>query len=954
MARKTQKSAPNLLDLLSKMAPEGVVGPALRDRARPTLARDQFQLERLEIENLWSYRRAFLQFEPGITVIAGANGSGKSSLLESIFFALYGSEARHVIGRSLEEILRIGTETGSVKLRFLHSGQRYTAQIALRRQRANTKSERDGCQLICDDGPVWVGVENVIAEIERLFGMDREGFANCVYVRQGEIDRLIRADRKTREQMLDGLLGLYKLDLFVSPRSKEAQRALNRQADLTDERVARLRREIDALEREELGKQKLQLSQQIEALQAELETLDEHRTDAYKLLQSYDDSLKQFAQASRELQQTESELAEKQRRLAQRESERKEFEKELEDLSGQHQKTVLLVKTGLQRWELDLQGVLGSLEQATTFAEVAWVPTALAECQAQIESQRAKVQEAREQMARLAAERTQRERTVARLQEQYDELMRAAAREEEQIKDAEAELAALHAVQVSHEQALTESLRELTKEAHILGAQIPETLEGLDTRAVANLRASWARELTALEGQYEQAKRAVFETRAHCDALRRELTQKQKLLAEGRCPTCGQSVLLEHLAESLGSLERQLAELESLVQQEERELQGIEEKLALWKRVQTHLDQLVLESGRLEGRRSESMLKRTALEGAYERRQGLQTQMADLKKQMETEARTIAAQQAEHERLHPLVQELSRQINRLLDDQQKLEKIKGEIENLLRLREQWREKQAARKTLLESLNELRGDLARLHDRRVQLQERLQGQAEIESKRTQVQELLADLDKQRAAVQERYDQLAQARGVVQGRLEQLERLQQEMTQVLHEQEALEKLKSELAEIVSVYQTTKVELRKRNLEALNYYFNEFFSLMDSGDSYSRVTVRDDYEIEVELKNGRKLNPSLMSGGERALTNIALRCAIHQVLAKAVRRMPLILDEPTIYLDRDRVHRLQFLLEDLGRRVGQVIVVSHEVGLVEGADHEYRTEKGSDNISTLYKVR
>jgi exonuclease SbcC len=211
-----------------------------------------------------------------------------------------------------------------------------------------------------------------------------------------------------------------------------------------------------------------------------------------------------------------------------------------------------------------------------------------------------------------------------------------------------------------------------------------------------------------------------------------------------------------------------------------------------------------------------------------------------------------------------------------------------------------------------------------------------------------------LDTERAALQERYDHLAQARGIVQGRLEHLKRLHDDFSRVAHEHEEMRKLVTELEEIVSVYQTTKVALRKRNLEALNYYFNEFFALMDSGDSYSRVAVRDDYEIEVELKNGRTINPSLMSGGERALTNIALRCAIHQVLAKAVRRMPLILDEPTIYLDRDRIHRLQFLLEDLGRRIGQVIVVSHEVGLVEGADHEYRTEKGSDNISIIYKVR
>jgi DNA repair exonuclease SbcCD ATPase subunit len=44
----------------------------------------------------------------------------------------------------------------------------------------------------------------------------------------------------------------------------------------------------------------------------------------------------------------------------------------------------------------------------------------------------------------------------------------------------------------------------------------------------------------------------------------------------------------------------------------------------------------------------------------------------------------------------------------------------------------------------------------------------------------------------------------------------------------------------------------------------------------------------------------------------------------------------------------------LEELGSQLGQVLVVSHEEGLVEGADHEYRTEKGRDNISTVRKVR
>lgn len=968
MARRSSKAAPNLLDLLEQLSPEEETGPALRDRTS-ALARDQLQLETLEIENFWSYRQAVVQFEPGTTVIAGPNGSGKSSLLESIFFALYGSEARHIMGRGLDEILRIGAGTGSVKLSFLYGGHRYTAQIALRRQKTATKSERDGCQLSCDDGTVWMGVVDVTAEIEKLFGMDREGFTNCIYVRQGEIDKLIRADRKTREQMLDGLLGLYKLDLFVSPRSKEAQRALNRRLELLAERIARWRREIEALENEELGKQKQQLTEQIEAVQVELKTLDEDRADAYKLLQSYEESLKRFQQVQRELQQTEKEFFEKERRLAQREHERRALEEELEALTTRQQKALLSIKTSLQKWEIDLVKALQSLEQATTLEEISWIFAALAESRTRIEAQRYSVQELREAAARLSAEQTQRERALAQLREEEGELKRLLQRETEQIYQSEQELARLQDAQVVQERKLQETLSALQSEIDKLGIpglfyQHPAPGEGwgegsrpwpgFELSQAAALRTAWAQDGAVLEAQNEQAHRAVLEIKTQYDLLRRERERKQQLLAEGRCPTCGQSLKTGHFAESLEHLRPRLAELERLVKDEERSLEQIEERMAIWKRAQTLLDALLLAGERFQGRRQERSLQEHNLQNAQERGQELEAKRQELQKRLQSETEMIVALQAQQEELQKQWQSSNQRLEEFLASYEQLEKTRGELDQFLRLRAQGCAKQAARKTLLDSLNELRGDLARLQDRLAQLRERLQREAENEGKKAQVQEFLAKLDEQRAAAQGRYERLAQARGVVQGRLEQLARLKQEFEQVLQDQLHLEKLQTELTEIVSVYQTTKLELRKRNLAALNYYFNEFFSLMDSGDSYRRVLVRDDYEIEVELKNGSKLNPALLSGGERALTNIALRCAIHQVLARAVRRMPLILDEPTIYLDRERIHRLQFLLEDLGRRVGQVIVVSHEVGLVEGADHEYRTEKGSDNISRICKVR
>ncbi len=945
MARRSLKNPPNLLDLLTKLAPEEESGPALRDRA-PALARDQLLLESLAVENFWSYRQALVQFEPGTTVIAGPNGSGKSSLLESVFFALYGSEARHIIGRGLDEVLRLGAETGSVKLGFYYGGHRYTAQIALRRQKSATKSERDGCQLSCDDGTVWVGVEEVTAEIERLLGMDRDGFTNCVYVRQGEIDKLIRADRKTREQMLDGLLGLYKLDLFVSPRAKEAQRSLNRRAELITERLSRLRRESEALEREELGRQKQQLTEQIERVHLELKELDERRADAYKLLQSYEESLKHFQQTRQELQQTEQEFSEKERRLAQREAERRALEEELESLEARQQKALLAVKAGLQRWGVEPTTVLDSLEQATIWDEVFWLATALGENRRRLESQRDAVQELREAVVRLATEQAQHERSLAQLQEQQHELIELSRREYEQVRRSEVQRAQTQSLLEAQERKLSQTLAALRAEMEKLGILRFEATEA------ASLRTTWSEELAILEQQSEQARRAVLESKTQYDLLRRAGEEKRRLLSAGRCPTCGQPVTAEHFAEE--HLSAQLTELERLVQEEAEALQRIEDKLSIWRGALTWLDAFLLEAERLQARRQESLLQEQALREAWERCANLQGRLSELEQRAQAQTELITAQRAQYEELQLRLKAAQQQFEELALDYEKLENIKSELEQWLRQRTQWREKQSARKTLLDNLNELRGDLARLQDRLAQLRGRLQGEAAHESKKTQVQQLLDQLQQQRTTVQAAYEKLAQARGIVQGRLEHLEQLKAASDQALQEQLRLEKLQAELAEIVSIYQSTKIELRKRNLAALNYYFNEFFALMDSGDSYRRVLVREDYEIEVELKNGRKLNPALLSGGERALTNIALRCAIHQVLAKAVRRMPLILDEPTIYLDRDRIHRLQFLLEDLGRRVGQVIVVSHEVGLVEGADHEYRTEKGSDNISKIYRVR
>jgi exonuclease SbcC len=301
-----------------------------------------------------------------------------------------------------------------------------------------------------------------------------------------------------------------------------------------------------------------------------------------------------------------------------------------------------------------------------------------------------------------------------------------------------------------------------------------------------------------------------------------------------------------------------------------------------------------------------------------------------------------------------VLQQMNEEFKALEARRTRLEELKGLALEMLRIKEQGLERKEMRKAALDAAEALREELTHIKGKIEELKAKLGDPSELKTQLQRAQKLHEKLSEQKASLKKEIEDLIHQRGVIDQRLEQLKRLRQAQEENERELKKIEQLQGELERLTDFYGVLKKELRLRNIEALELYFNQFFKLMDSGASYLGVRVSEDYEIFVELKDGDLIRPELLSGGERALINIALRAAIHQVLSQAASRMPLILDEPTIYLDRERINRLQFLLEELGGRIGQVIVVSHEVGLVEGADHEYRTEKTADNTSRVYRVR
>ena len=71
----------------------------------------------IRLKNIKSHRDAELTFAPGINVLSGPNGIGKSTIFEAIGYALFGVDAQSFVG-NVERFLSIGEKKGEVAVTF--------------------------------------------------------------------------------------------------------------------------------------------------------------------------------------------------------------------------------------------------------------------------------------------------------------------------------------------------------------------------------------------------------------------------------------------------------------------------------------------------------------------------------------------------------------------------------------------------------------------------------------------------------------------------------------------------------------------------------------------------------------------------------------------------------------------------------------------------------------------
>ncbi|MBR9706289.1 AAA family ATPase [Candidatus Pacearchaeota archaeon] len=168
-------------------------------------------LKKLSIKNLRSYESQEMIFPKGSTLLSGDIGSGKTTILLAIEFALFGLQPSQK-GTSL---LRNGTDTGSVKLEFEIEGTEVIIERTLKRGK---KSVNQDCASITIDNEKFEGsVTEVKSKVLKILNYPRE-FAKktnllykfTVYTPQEEMKQIILEPGDIRLNTLRHVFGIDK------------------------------------------------------------------------------------------------------------------------------------------------------------------------------------------------------------------------------------------------------------------------------------------------------------------------------------------------------------------------------------------------------------------------------------------------------------------------------------------------------------------------------------------------------------------------------------------------------------------------------------------------------------------------------------------------------------------------------------------------------------------------
>lgn len=202
---------------------------------------------RLEIEGFTSFRdRTVVDFDDAdLFALVGPTGAGKSSLIDAMVFALFGTVPRYGDARLVGSVVNRRSAGALVDFRFTIDDRGYRIVREVRRQKGGGGSTREArLEDMATGEALFDGdARQLTAEVEQLLGLTRDQFTKCVVLPQGEFQRFLHDKPGVRQDLLVQLLGA-EIYGQVGELARQRQKACAARAEVLDDQLRRFETQL--------------------------------------------------------------------------------------------------------------------------------------------------------------------------------------------------------------------------------------------------------------------------------------------------------------------------------------------------------------------------------------------------------------------------------------------------------------------------------------------------------------------------------------------------------------------------------------------------------------------------------------------------------------------------------------------------------------------------------------
>ncbi|MDX2231918.1 MAG: AAA family ATPase [Leptolyngbyaceae cyanobacterium bins.349] len=494
---------------------------------------------RLILKNFLSYQAATLDFSGLHTAcICGANGAGKSSLLEAIAWVIWG-ESR---ATSEDDVIHLGAAEVQVDFTFIHNQHTYRIirsrhraqvttlefQVALSQPAAATPSPLRFRSLTAK------GIRATQQLILDHLRLDYETFVNSAYLRQGRADEFMLKRPSERKQILADLLKLNQYD-ELAERARDQSRQLKGQMEQLERNRVTMQTQLQ--QQDEIEHQR----SQVEATLAQLQQQQSRDAEQLQTLQT--------TQHQRQTWQQQLSWQQQQQRVLEQDCHR--LQQELAAMHHQQQE--------LETWLHQAAAIATGYAQfqALQTQEAQWSARFKTHQLAQAQRQQI-VQQQAEQASPLQATRQHLQAQLEALQQQEQEVqhtLRKAATIETALKSLQA--ARSHLSQLDQRQL---QAAPLLQRRHQLVTQLERQQVRLSARLDELIAA--AQQLEMQQAQHSQVQGAVIAVSDRIEALEARRVYLHQVREKG----LERRNFMERLQAELRNSEAQLADVDQKIE----------------------------------------------------------------------------------------------------------------------------------------------------------------------------------------------------------------------------------------------------------------------------------------------------------------------------------------------------------------------------------------------------